>query len=174
MSNQQSLLHRLVQTSDTSTQGPRNSVSASVMIASHFGRVARATTSFSSCTAHLGPAATLSAQSSSFNSSQKPTQRRLSSSKASCPPDEGPNGARPSTATQATPQPSRSPTSRSNGTKQTRGRKQKESDKRAGGQDNASKQMTSSAFDNLPSVPTTSHMHPAGRMKNLVLLEWLQ
>lgn len=131
------------------------------MIASQLGRAARATTTVGTCTAHRAPAATLSAKASSFTCPQRTHQRRPSSSKASCPPDEGSNGARPSAAAPSVQEPARSPASKGSGAKQTRGRKPKDADKHTA-LDKTVGQATDSTFDNLPSVPTISHMRPSG------------
>ena len=133
------------------------------MIASQLGRAVRASSIIHTCTAHrTAAAASISAASSSLPCSRSLHQRRPSSSKASCPPDDGPNGARSAATAQQAPTPARTPTSRNASGRQVRTRKAaKKADQVAS--DERAKQLEHEAtFSHLPSVPTTSHMHRAG------------
>lgn len=141
------------------------------MFSSQLGRVARASCSSTTCTAQR-TAATFSAVTGPLSCSQALRQRRPSSSKASCPPDEGPDGAKPAAPAQQT-----APAARSSNARLARSKKAREAmaDKAAVAaairrqdmkqESRASKQeskLDNVAFTNLPSVPTTEELRVPG------------
>lgn len=129
------------------------------MFSSQLGRVARASASLSNSTctaaAHRTPACLAAASSKSLPQPPR-QQRRYSSSKPSCPSDGDSNGARPAAPAQASAasQPSRPAAGKSTNARKTAARKAREAS------DEARIRESDEAFDKLPSVPTTHHLHP--------------
>jgi len=125
--------------------------STSVMIASQLGRAARATTQPTVCTASRTATCPRTAIPPAFCYSQRLQQRRPSSSKASCPPDDGSEGPRAATSTQKTSNSARSHAVRGSAARSARGRKAREAE--------AWKENEKGAvFSNLPRVPSTNDM----------------
>jgi len=136
------------------------------MIASQVSRLARATATNHTCAAQRSLAVSRSTVTAGFSRSECLHQRRLSSSKTSCPPGDGSNGARPATTASQTPQPARAPNARSSSGKQTRGRRSKEAEWT---QKRAKESDQDAAFKRLPSVPSTHNMQPAGMWTSICL-----
>ena len=143
--------------SDHSSRPPHFS---QAMIASQVGRLARATATTHTCTAHRTTVLSRSVASATLKCSDSSQQRRLSSSKASCPPDDGPNSARPAATTSQSPQPARSPGKASSGGKQARGRKPKDAEWLQKKTKQSSEEEAD--YSKLPSVPSTDNIQPAG------------
>ena len=149
------------------------------MIASQLSRVARATPPASICTLPRTFALTWTSAPARACCAQKLLQRRLSSSKASCPPDDGSDGTRAAASTQKAAQPARSPTkgsaTKTNAPRQSRPRKSKEVDVQS--KEIEAEQNVAAAYRNLPSVPRIDGIQRSGsydlRSGRAVALRWL-
>lgn len=123
---------------------PSISINQLTMFSSQLGRAARVgvqSASVSTCAVSNRTLPLLSSQ----------RQRRLSSSKASCPPNGDSNRSRQQAAPQKPELPSSRPANSRSGA----------SSKSAAGRRNV-KAAKDEAFDKLPSVPSTEHLHPQG------------
>lgn len=122
------------------------------MIAPQLGRAARATSHNTICTAQRTATCTRPAIANSLCLAHRPHQRRLSSSKASCPPDDGKDGSSAATSTNKTAHAARSQAVRGTGPRPTRSRKSKDAESQF------KQDKVDAVFDKLPKVPSTNDM----------------
>jgi len=139
------------------------------MFAPQLGRAARATTHSTVCTAQRTATCTRTFTAPSLSLAHRPHQRRLSSSKASCPPNDGSNRSGAAAGTQKTAHAARSQAVRGTGPRPTRSsRKSKEAESQF------KQDGIDAMFSKLPRVPSTNdmRMQRSGMSCSTVVREW--
>ena len=139
-----------------------------VMIVPQLSRAVRATTHNTVCTAQQTATCTRNFTAPSFCLAHRPHQRRLSSSKASCPPDDGSDRNGAAASSQKTAHTARSQAVRGNGPRPSRtGRKSKEVESQF------KQDGIDAMFSKLPRVPSTNdmRMQRSGMSDNTVVWE---